>query len=323
MKTLLKSVVRICIATLLTIGFVLLALGTFVRQPSLRRVEYAATERSDPARLKADVRFLAETVLPRNPEHLGNLNAAADYIAGALADYGGRIQEQPYTADGVDCRNICARFGPEEGPLLVVGAHYDVYGNMPGADDNASGAAGLLEVGRLLGIHPPSIPVELVAFSTEEPPYYAGPEMGSAVYARTLREVSTPIAGMICLEMIGYFTERQPLPHWALGLVYPREGDFIIVVGRWADRRLVRRVKAAINGAGGVRACSYTGPVILGADLSDHRNFWNNDFTAVMITDTANIRNLNYHTPLDLPETLDYERMAGVVDGVFNAILSF
>jgi hypothetical protein len=128
---------------------------------------------------------------------------------------------------------------------------------------------------------------------------------------------------MICLEMIGYYTKRQPSPHWLIGLLYPRTVGFITVVGRSQDRRLVRHLKAGIKRAGGVRACSFTGPPILGADLSDHRNYWISGYSAVMVTDTAYIRSSNYHTSLDRPETLDYRRMAAVSDGVFNAVIGF
>jgi hypothetical protein len=318
-----KSLLRTVVTAVLGLGILIAVLGLFIRQPSFRTVGYSISERSDQSRLEAHVRFLSDTVLPRNTRNLDNLNRAADYIAEALAGSGGRVEEQPYHAGGVLCRNIRARFGPDSGALLIVGAHYDVCGDLPGADDNGSGVAGLLEIGRLLGTNPPPVPVELVAFSTEETPFFGGPEMGSAIHANALRDDKVAVAGMICLEMIGYFTERQPSPHWIIGLLYPRKGDFITVVGRWHDRGLVGHVKAAIKGAGGVRACSFTGPPILGADLSDHRNYWFAGYPAVMITDTAYIRNPNYHTALDLPETLDYRRMAAVTDGVLNAVISY
>jgi len=204
----------------------------------------------------------------------------------------------------------------------VVGAHYDVCGDLPGADDNASGVAGLLEIARLLATRPPRVPVELVAFSTEEPPFFGGADMGSAVHAADLLRQRVHVTGMICLEMIGCYTDGTVRSPWLLGLVYPRRGDFVAVVGRWEDRRLARRVKAGAKGAGGIRVVSFSGPPILGADLSDHRNYWSSGFHAVMVTDTAYLRNPRYHTSLDLPETLDYRRMAAVVDGVFNAIVS-
>ena len=304
-------------ATLLVVG------GILLRQPSIAIVDPAVGERADPARLEAHVQFLSETAAPRDIRHPETLGKAADYIAEVLSASGARVEEQHYRAAGAHCKNIRAVLGPDEGRTLVVGAHYDAFGGSPGADDNASGVAGLLELARLLGHHPPPIRVELVAYSTEEPPFFGGPEMGSTVHARGLREEGTDVAGMICLEMIGYYTERQPSPHWIISLIYPRRGDFVVTVGRWQDRSLARHVKAGIKGAGGVRSCSYTGPPILGAELSDHRSYWLAGYRAVMVTDTAYIRNPNYHTRGDRPETLDYVRMASVVDGVVNSIVGF
>jgi hypothetical protein len=300
----------------------LIAVGGFaLRQPSLQSLDCSLEDRADPERLEAHVRFLATEAVPRDIRHPETIGRAVSYIAEAFASSGGRVERQPYTATGLPCTNIIATYGPEGGDTLVVGAHYDAFGGLPGADDNASGVAGLLEVARLLGQQPPQVRVELVAYSTEEPPFFGGPEMGSAVHARRMTESGTPVAGMICLEMIGYFTRHQPSPHWIIGLIYPRRGDFVVVVGRWQDRWLAGHVKAGCKGAGGVRTCSFTGPPILGADLSDHRSYWRAGYTAVMVTDTAYIRNPSYHTRNDRPETLDYRKMASVVDGVTNAIL--
>ena len=322
MNHLLRSLLRISVSVVLGAAAIVAVLGLLVRQPSFRVIPFQGTERADPARLEAHVRFLADEVRPRNTRHPDQLDRAADYIARSFADSGGRVTSQPYRAGGVACRNVCGRFGPKEGKLLVVGAHYDVCGDLPGADDNASGVAGLLEIARLLATRPPQVPVELVAFSTEEPPFFSGMEMGSAVHAADLLRRKVPVAGMICLEMIGCFTDDVVPSPWLLRLVYPRTGDFVTVVGRWQDHRLVSQVKAGMKGSGSVRVCSFTGPPILGADLSDHRNYWIAGYPAVMVTDTAYLRNPRYHTSLDLPETLDYRRMAAVVDGIFNAIIA-
>lgn len=125
---------------------------------------------------------------------------------------------------------------------------------------------------------------------------------------------------MICLEMIGYFSRDQPWPHWFFSLIYPDRGDFIAVVGRWQDRRLTRTVKEAFRGASGVPVYSFNGPEVL-SDASDQRNYWAHGWEAVMVTDTAFVRNPNYHSPEDTASTLDYRRMAGVVDGIANVVL--
>jgi Zn-dependent M28 family amino/carboxypeptidase len=320
-RKLFQSVLRIVFATAAFLAIIVLAMCLAIRQPNFGRYAFAAGSRADSKILRKHVDFLSQDVFPRNPQHPVNLNRAADYIKSALATAGSRISEQTYTAGGVQCRNIIARFGPSSGPLIVVGAHYDVYGDFPGADDNASGVAGLLELARLLSGSKLTSPVELVAFSTEEPPYFGGKEMGSAVHARSLREAGVDVEAMISLEMIGYYAKKQPNNGILLQILYPLTGDFVVVVGRWMDRSLAREIKKSFRGASDLPTYSYSGPISIGADRSDNRNFWSEGYPAVMVTDTADLRNSHYHTLGDIAETLDYGRMAGVVDGVFNAVI--
>jgi Peptidase family M28 len=157
-----------------------------------------------------------------------------------------------------------------------------------------------------------------VAYANEEPPWFGSPGMGSAVHARSLK--GQDVRGMICLEMIGYFTETQPAPNALFRLLYPQRGDFIAVAGRWTDRALTRHVKRAILGTG-FPARSFTAPRDAGIDASDQRSYWDQGIPAVMVTDTADIRNPHYHAPGDTAGTLDYGRMAGVVGGVANAVI--
>jgi Zn-dependent M28 family amino/carboxypeptidase len=208
-------------------------------------------------------------------------------------------------------------------PVLVVGAHYDAFGEtgaLPGADDNASGTAGLIELARLLRSAPIRRAVMLVAFATEEPPFFGSEEMGIAIHADALAHSNIPVRGMICLEMIGYFSREQAWPNWLLALLYPNEGDFIAVVGGWSDRRLARAVKRGIRGAGGVEVVSFSGSRAL-SDASDQPNYWQKGWTAVLVTDTAFLRNPHYHTRYDTADTLDYHRMARVIDGLANAVV--
>jgi Zn-dependent M28 family amino/carboxypeptidase len=228
------------------------------------------------------------------------------------------VSLQEYLARGHTYRNIVASFGPEAGNALIIGAHYDVFGELPGADDNASGVAGIIELGHLLGQTPPAVRVDLVAFSTEEPPFFGSTDMGSAVHANALRASGRPILGMISVEMIGFYSNRQPWNNLLLDLLFPTTGDFVMVVGRWKDATLIRFVKRAMRGASDVPVVALTAPDLPGIDASDHLSFWRSGFSAVMVTDTAYMRNTNYHTKDDRPETLDFEAMAKVVDSLYG-----
>ena len=262
---------------------------------------------------------------PRNETHPENLDRAAAWIRRELEDAGGRVEDQPFKARGAVYRNAIAHFGPERGERIVVGAHYDAAGPYPGADDNASGVAGLLELARLLGETPPPAHIELVAFTLEEPPSFTSPAMGSAVHAASLKERGVALRAMIALEMIGYFTDApnsQQYPVSILKLLHPTRGNFIGVVGKLGQGTLVRRIRNAMRRASPLPVRSISAPVSLpGVDFSDHRSYWDVGYEAVMITDTAFYRNPNYHTEHDTPETLDYGRMARVVQGIYGAVL--
>lgn len=170
--------------------------------------------------------------------------------------------------------------------------------------------------------HRLNAPVLLVAYGTEEPPGFASAAMGSRVHASSLSAQDVELWGMICLEMIGYFSDKQPWPNWLYKSLYPSHGHFVGIVGRLADRRLARQLKSAFRGHSTLPAYSFTAPAWLpGLDASDHRSYWAHGYSAVMVTDTSFIRNPHYHTAADRPETLDYEKMAAVVDGVLAAVV--
>jgi Zn-dependent M28 family amino/carboxypeptidase len=222
-------------------------------------------------------------------------------------------------------RNLVARFGPESGPRIVVGAHYDAFGapeGNPGADDNASGTAGLLELARLLAGVELARRVDLVAFTTEEPPLFGSREMGSAVYADELAARGERVEAMLCLEMIGYFAGEQFWPNRLYALYYPRRGDFLALVGQRPDAALAALAKRAFRGASDLPVYAFVAPFAVPAiDASDHRSFWAHGIPALLVTDTAIFRNPHYHTAADRAETLDYERLAKAVDGVANTVL--
>jgi len=274
----------------------------------------------DPAHLEAHVRTLV-ALGPREMIHPEILEAAARHVEGAFRAAGGRVTRQPYAVRGRPVANVVARFGPEPGPggpgLRVIGAHYDTCQGLPGADDNTSGVVVLMEVARLLGEHPPATPVELVAWTLEEPPHFRTEEMGSRVHARALKASGLPVQLVLSLEMLGTFEEapgsqRYPLP--GLDLIYPSRGDFLALVGGWGDGWKVRQTKAALARGSELPLRSINAPsALVGIDFSDHASYWKEGLPALMLTDTAFFRNPRYHTERDTPERLDYRRMAEVV----------
>ncbi|MCW5201812.1 M28 family peptidase [Desulfobulbus sp. US4] len=327
MKKFLPSGIRILAALaaflVLICGPVILA----VRQPTSVKTPFPTGPRANPDRLRWHVEYLAEDLAPRNYNYPEKLAATVRYLSTGLSVPGAQVSLQPYVAENAaaghkEQMNIIARFGSKEGPMVIVGAHYDAFGDFPGADDNASGTAGLLELARLLGQREITGNIELVAYGTEEGPFFGTEQMGSAVHARSLAEQERTVKAMLCLEMIGYFVEQQEYNSWALRLAYPQDGLYAAVVGRWQDRHLAKTVKRCFNGASDLPTVSYSGPILFGADLSDHRNYWHHGYPAVMITDTAFLRNHNYHTAGDTPDTLNYQRMAKVVDGVLSTVLT-
>jgi hypothetical protein len=321
-KTLLRSSLRVLAATLATLTVLLGLTAAAITQPTFSAAVRVEGPRADPVRLRAHVAFLTREVSPRDSDHPENLDRAAAYLREEFAADGARVTVPAFQVRGRTYRNVVASFGPETGSLLVVGAHYDSFGGFganPGADDNASGTAGLLEIARLLAGRPLDRRVDLVALANEEPPYFGSAQMGSAAHARSL--AGRDVRGMICLEMIGYFTPRQPAPNRLFRLLYPDRGDFVAVAGRWADRELTRQVKRTMRGGSDLPVVSFTAPRSAGLDASDQINYWDRNISAVMVTDTADIRNPHYHGRFDTAETLDYARMAQVVDGVTNAVL--
>lgn len=314
-----RSSLRIALAVSVVGILGLAALAIVLRQPTLTALPFRGSERADATLLRRHVDFLTNDVRPRNARHPENLDRAAAYIASHFEGAHGATTVQAFTARRRQYANVIGHWGPRDPrlPLLVVGAHYDSFGDtgaLPGADDNASGTAGLLELARLLGRQKLALPVELVAFTTEEPPFFGSEQMGSAIHANSLVTDRRNVRGMICLEMIGYFSNEQAWPNALFAMLYPSRGD------GWHDRQLARLVKRAIAGAGPLPVVSFTGPRET-SDASDQRNYWSRGWSAVMVTDTAFLRNPNYHTVRDTANTLDCERMAYVIDGVLNAVL--
>jgi len=275
------------------------------------------------ARLRSHVRMLSEVLVPRDCDHPANLARAAAYISREFEKAGGRVRRQVYRADEDEYRNVIAQFGPEGKQRMVVGAHYDAYGEMPAADDNASGVAVLIELAHLLGKAPPQKCVELVAYALEEPPYFSTRQMGSAIHAAESERQGVAVSVMLSIESVGYFSDargsqRFPFP---ISLCCPRRGNFIAIVGRTQDSMILRRVKKAMIAGTTLPVRSLSVPSFFpGVDESDQASYWKRGYPGLMITDTDYFRNRNYHTDRDTANTLDYRRMAMVVQGVYAVV---
>lgn len=278
-------------------------------------------------KLKNHVIELSRNIGARNAIRYEALNRAALYIEKMFEQIGFQPESQVYPLEGRDFRNIFVtvpgKNQPEE--IIIIGAHYDTVMGTPGADDNASGVAGLLELARFLRDKDPGRTVRFVAFTNEEPPYFRSRNMGSRVYARAARAKGEKIIAMICLEMIGYFSSEKgsqgyPLP--LMKTLYPDTADFIAVVGNLGSRSLGKQVARGFRSQTGIDVESLaTFEWVPGVDFSDHYSFYKEGYRAVMVTDTAFYRNDHYHMPTDTPNTLDYPSMAHVVRGLRQAVL--
>ncbi len=324
-----KNQLRVRPKFLLIVVIFLLALWIICAQPIIFKLkEVQVSNKASPVNLKEQVKKISQDFFPRDFEAIENLNRAADYIKSQFEQFSSEVEEQKYSGFHRYYKNIIAHFGTSTNPLLVIGAHYDSCEKYPAADDNASGVAGLIELARLLRIHSPrNISIQLVAYSTEEPPFFGGSEMGSFYHAQSLKAHGVDVRAMLSLEMLGYFSDKwgsQDFPAYLMRLFYPSKGNFIAVVSNFSNYSLTKQIKQAMQPASDMPVYSMNGPSKLyGIDFSDHRSYWQFGFPAVMITDTAFLRNKAYHKAEDTFDRLDYERMSKVIDGVYNVALSF
>jgi hypothetical protein len=312
---------------LIVAGAVLALLGVVIvvlTQPTLASTRTGPEVKVDPERLKAVVTKLSVDFAPRDHTHPANLDAAAGWIRGELTATSPSVTVQQWQVNGATYRNVSALYGPASADRLVVGAHYDGCQPYPAADDNGSGVAALLELARLLSVHPPKAQVELIAWSLEEPPYFRTVSMGSYVHARSLSDAKVKVRGAISLETMGYFRDdegSQQFPVPGLSLLYSTRANYLAVVGNLGQIGITRQVKSAMQSASPLQIFSINAPVAIpGIDYSDHLNYWRFGYPAVMVTDTAFNRNANYHTAHDTADTLDYPRLAQATAGVFEAI---
>lgn len=253
------------------------------------------------------------------------LNNVSEYIYNELSKSADLVYYQVFTVNNQSYRNVVAIFNGDSPETIVIGAHYDVCGMQHGADDNASGVAGLLEIARQIKDAPLSNRMELVAYTLEEPPFFRTEHMGSYVHAKSLHDSKQPVLGMISLEMIGYFSDAKRSQDYPLGilkLIYGNKGNFITLVNKFGKGKFAAHFTRKFKQTAKIRTKRFAGPKLLpGVDFSDHLNYWSFGFSALMITDTAFYRNKNYHMATDTIETLDFERMGIVVDDVVRVLL--
>jgi Zn-dependent M28 family amino/carboxypeptidase len=278
------------------------------------------------AELKNHLHYLSVTIGERSIYRPANLRAAEDYVFQQLEAMGYAPRRQHLICMGEQVANVIAG-DPNTRGYYLLGAHFDTVPGSPGADDNASGVAVLLTAARLAkGLNPPR-PWTFIGFTTEEPPVFGTLYMGSNFYARQAKKDGHQILGMLCLESVGYYSQEPgsqglPLPLKYLG--YPTTGNFIGIVSDRRSKPLMRDLEKALKN--GCRLPVSTLAVPLGGyllpevRLSDHANFWDQGYPAVMLTDTAFMRNPNYHTGSDHLETLDLDAMVELTLGLVHFI---
>ncbi|MBU1231511.1 MAG: M20/M25/M40 family metallo-hydrolase [Proteobacteria bacterium] len=276
--------------------------------------------------LRHHVYTLARDIGPRNILQASSLSRTVSYLDEVLTDLGYVVGRQEFSACNVTAVNleveIKGRLQPEE--IVVVGAHYDTVPGCPGANDNGSGVAALLELARLLADAHPLRTIRLVAFANEEPPFFFSKDMGSRHYAALSRKRREKIVAMLSLETMGYYRDEPGSQHYPFpfSLFYPDTANFIGFVGNIRSHNLVRRTIGSFRRHTRFPSQGLAAPIIIkGVGWSDHWSFWQEGYPAIMVTDTAFFRYAPYHTAADTPEKLDYERLARVVTGLVHTIL--
>jgi len=276
-------------------------------------------------RLSGHVWTLAGSIGERNLWNYEALGEAADYIARTFAELGYRPEDEPFDSRGQTVRNIVAerRGDSASAEIVLVGAHYDSVLGSPGANDNGSGVAALLELARLLAGQELARTVRFVAFVNEEPPFSYSAEMGSLVHARAAKARGDDIRAMLSLETIGHYSDEPGSQQYPFPLrwFYPDTANFVGFVGNLGSRRLVRGALGSFRRHASFPSEGAAVPEqIPGVGWSDHWSFWQAGYRAIMVTDTAFYRYAHYHTEGDTPEKVDYERTARVVAGLAGVV---
>jgi FtsZ-binding cell division protein ZapB len=276
--------------------------------------------------LKKHVVALAKDIGERNFMQYQNLERSANYIKQEFRNYGYQPQEQIYSLEGKSFRNIFAAKAGKAQPdkIIIICAHYDSVIGSCGADDNASGVAGLLELARILSQEELNCTIKFIAFTNEEPPFFMSKDMGSFRYAQEAKKRKEDILGVLCLESIGYYSDKKGSQSYPLGFrfFYPDKGNFIAVVSNFGSQDFLRKIVREFRKQSNFPLQFLTAPMFLAPAISfsDHWSFWKFGYKAVMVTDTAFYRNPYYHTAADTYEKLDYTSMQDAVAGLCGVI---
>jgi hypothetical protein len=321
-----KAVIRKAIRMLILLALLLSAFLVYsvLKIRSMPSVPVAVQPQAGEMPLYGHVEHLSVRIGSRSVYEYDKLNAAKEYILLSLKAMGHAPALQDYSYDGRMFSNIIVsipgKTHPEE--IVLIGAHYDTVAGTPGADDNASAVALLLEMCRQLKQEQPARTLRLVFFTLEEPPVFRSKFMGSAVHAKEAVKRRENITAMISLEMLGYYRDRnnaQSFPLPLMSLIYPTTPDFVAVVGNLSSRGLVNNIATSLRKSGGIGVETLaTFSFIPGIDFSDHRSFWKEGYPAAMITDTAFYRNPNYHTENDTIDTLNFAGMNALLQALIQ-----
>jgi len=267
-------------------------------------------------RLEAHVRHLAGEIGPRNVEEPQALERAARWLEETLQGLGYAPGALRFRCEDLEVRNVEAERRGRESELVIVGAHYDSVGPCPGANDNATGVAATVELARRFRERANARTLRFAFFVNEEPPRFQTPMMGSLVYARRCRVRGERVAAMLSLETLGCYSGRQRYP-FPFSFFYPAEGNFVGFVGNLSSRALVRRAIGAFRKQAAFPSEGVAAPAWLpGIGWSDQWAFWEQGYPAVMVTDTAPYRYPHYHKLSDVPDQVDFDGLARVVDGL-------
>jgi Zn-dependent M28 family amino/carboxypeptidase len=279
-------------------------------------------------RIRAHVQMLAGTIGGRNAVRYEGLRTAADYIESELRSYSYRPERQTFSVDGKEFENVETELSSTDNPygIVIVGAHYDTAGGLPGANDNGSGVATGLELARRFAHQKFRHAIRWVFFANEEPPYFQTKDMGSYVYAKRCRERGENVLAMLSLETIGYYSSEPGSQSYPVSFHpgYPNRGDFLGFVSNFKSAGLLRSALRSFRRATSLPAVGAAAPAsIPGIAWSDQWAFWEFGYKALMLTDTAPYRYPYYHTAEDTPEKLDYDRLARATTGIAAIVNDF